>query len=715
MTSTDPLRLWQAWRAHSDERAFATLVGPEIRYAADLARRAGATSDEADDVVQDVLLKLASESSDDPVTVGVRAWLCRRVTLGLKMHIRSSARRRRHEGRAPPPRPPAGGGRSGERQDAVDVALAELDESDRQAVVLRFLHDLDYGEMADVLGISQGACRLRVHRALKRLRGRLGDRAATMVALMALPPVAGESALLGAATGTEAAGGVVAAAGLGAKGLVAAGVGIVAAAAVVLSVATGREERAVAPPQAPPPVVARAPVAEPPPPVAPPPAITPAAQPAPALALLDAHLDGTADATETLWRFDEIQRLIGKPGARQVTVEATEAVTSLRLDDLARDHDRIQLEAGVYEVVSTLNVRRRRAVVEIAGAGRGRTFLHVPMRDAVHVASEGRLEGLVVRDLTYDGDFPTKKTGGDLLNVRGRAVALFERVDFRRCLLGGYGAPVGSVGRLLVAFRDCLFVGSYRRGSLKQAALAVRGPMLYLFDRCRFTDLESVLGHMSRDRKAMSPRSAGHFLGCLFENSPLASWYWADGHPGPWYPIRLRDGAVLHGWTGRSERGDPEAAETRRRRSWVAHAAELIEDVAFADAPVHGTAVPLRRVLEAYDPPSGRRVIAVKLYTWAGCEDPVYGLHLEALRGEPSVELFHLREHGLEPVSALDFDVLPVLLSQPGQGAMLRELVKEAWERIDETRPVGALTLHSDTAGRAVLLMLDRRGRPVGP
>jgi RNA polymerase sigma factor (sigma-70 family) len=57
--------------------------------------------------------------------------------------------------------------------DGLDEALAELPESQRHAVALRFAGDLDYGEVADALGTTPQAARVRVHRALTALRQRL--------------------------------------------------------------------------------------------------------------------------------------------------------------------------------------------------------------------------------------------------------------------------------------------------------------------------------------------------------------------------------------------------------------------------------------------------------------------------------------------------------------------------------------------------------------
>lgn len=51
----------------------------------------------------------------------------------------------------------------------VRRAIARLSEGDRTALVLRAENSLPYAEIARVIGISEGAARLRVHRARRRL------------------------------------------------------------------------------------------------------------------------------------------------------------------------------------------------------------------------------------------------------------------------------------------------------------------------------------------------------------------------------------------------------------------------------------------------------------------------------------------------------------------------------------------------------------------
>jgi RNA polymerase sigma factor (sigma-70 family) len=57
--------------------------------------------------------------------------------------------------------------------DGLDDALAALPEGQLDAIRLRFVEDLPYDELADALGTSPQAARVRVHRGLSALRLRL--------------------------------------------------------------------------------------------------------------------------------------------------------------------------------------------------------------------------------------------------------------------------------------------------------------------------------------------------------------------------------------------------------------------------------------------------------------------------------------------------------------------------------------------------------------
>jgi RNA polymerase sigma-70 factor, ECF subfamily len=60
-------------------------------------------------------------------------------------------------------------------RDVLDRALARLPEAQREAFILKHVHDLTYDEMSEVVGASVSALRMRVMRAREMLQELLGD------------------------------------------------------------------------------------------------------------------------------------------------------------------------------------------------------------------------------------------------------------------------------------------------------------------------------------------------------------------------------------------------------------------------------------------------------------------------------------------------------------------------------------------------------------
>jgi RNA polymerase sigma-70 factor (ECF subfamily) len=65
---------------------------------------------------------------------------------------------------------------SADRPGGVREALAKLRQSDREILTLSHWDDLSPAEIGIVLGVSQGAVRVRLHRAKRRLRDVLQER-----------------------------------------------------------------------------------------------------------------------------------------------------------------------------------------------------------------------------------------------------------------------------------------------------------------------------------------------------------------------------------------------------------------------------------------------------------------------------------------------------------------------------------------------------------
>ena len=81
------------------------------------------------------------------------------------------------------------------RRADVDDALRDLEENERALIVLRFRHGLEYPELASVFGLREGTVRMRLSRALGKMRSRLEARDGQAASLGGSAPEAqGEAA-----------------------------------------------------------------------------------------------------------------------------------------------------------------------------------------------------------------------------------------------------------------------------------------------------------------------------------------------------------------------------------------------------------------------------------------------------------------------------------------------------------------------------------------
>ena len=74
--------------------------------------------------------------------------------------------------------------------DQLRAAVAALDEADRTLVVMRFGHGLEFSDLASVFGAREATIRMRLSRALARMRGALATEAESSLASVAASPSA---------------------------------------------------------------------------------------------------------------------------------------------------------------------------------------------------------------------------------------------------------------------------------------------------------------------------------------------------------------------------------------------------------------------------------------------------------------------------------------------------------------------------------------------
>lgn len=134
--------------------------------------RQGLTPAEAQDAVQDVLLRLLLELRTGVAVHNPRAWAFRAVyRIAMDRHrlrTRLAALAQRLEARAVDAPPDA--------SDRITV-WAEVDrlpQRQRQVLYLRYRADLSFDEIGHAMGITASAARSHATQALARLRSRLG-------------------------------------------------------------------------------------------------------------------------------------------------------------------------------------------------------------------------------------------------------------------------------------------------------------------------------------------------------------------------------------------------------------------------------------------------------------------------------------------------------------------------------------------------------------
>jgi RNA polymerase sigma factor (sigma-70 family) len=182
---------------HSEE-AFAELVRRHMgRVHSAALRQVGDDPASAADITQAVFMELARQArklASHPVLVG---WLSTTTHRLASHHIRGECRRRRREQEVVvlqdlrqnsdliPDEP--------RLKALLDDVLQELGEMDRAAVLLRHVEQRPFSDIGVRLGMSENAARMRVDRALEKLRTRLARRGITSTSSVLVSTLAGAS------------------------------------------------------------------------------------------------------------------------------------------------------------------------------------------------------------------------------------------------------------------------------------------------------------------------------------------------------------------------------------------------------------------------------------------------------------------------------------------------------------------------------------------
>jgi RNA polymerase sigma factor (sigma-70 family) len=182
MNGTDLLAEFRKTRA---EGAFSELVRRYTDLVYSVAKRRLANASQAEDVTQTVFIRLAKSIPSLRGDAELVAWL-HRTTVHASIDLwRSEARRRTREQHvAAMQLEPAENATWTEIAPLLDEALNELNDAERQIILLRFFEQRTMRDLGLLLGISEDAAKMRVSRAMEHLRAVFSQRGAVCGSLV---------------------------------------------------------------------------------------------------------------------------------------------------------------------------------------------------------------------------------------------------------------------------------------------------------------------------------------------------------------------------------------------------------------------------------------------------------------------------------------------------------------------------------------------------
>ncbi len=179
----DDWQLLQDYVARESDAAFRTLVNRYVNLVYSVALRQVRDAHLAEEVAQAVFILLARKARGFRPSVVLSGWLFRTTRFVASRAVRAEQRRQRREQEAFAMQQLTTPDDTWKRiAPALDEGLEHLGETDRNALLLRFVNDKSHRETAAALGVSEDAAKKRVTRALDKLRNFFAGRGISLSA-----------------------------------------------------------------------------------------------------------------------------------------------------------------------------------------------------------------------------------------------------------------------------------------------------------------------------------------------------------------------------------------------------------------------------------------------------------------------------------------------------------------------------------------------------
>jgi uncharacterized protein (TIGR03435 family) len=174
MNQMDDWQLLRDYATRNSEEAFRALVDRYAGLVYHAALRQAGNPHTAEEVTQAVFIALAQKAGRIPRGAILSGWLFRATRFAFNNLAREQIRRQRREQEAVMMetilRPDDTASVWEQIVPHLNDALDRLPRKDREAVLVRFFQDKSHRELARTLGVSEDAAKVRVSRALEKLR-----------------------------------------------------------------------------------------------------------------------------------------------------------------------------------------------------------------------------------------------------------------------------------------------------------------------------------------------------------------------------------------------------------------------------------------------------------------------------------------------------------------------------------------------------------------
>jgi uncharacterized protein (TIGR03435 family) len=174
MNQMDDWQLLRDYATRNSEEAFRALVDRYAGLVYHAALRQAGNPHTAEEVTQAVFIALAQKADRIPRGAILSGWLFRATRFACNNLAREQIRRQRREQEAVMMetilRPDDTASVWEQIVPHLNDALERLPRKDREAVLVRFFQDKSHRELARTLGVSEDASKVRISRALEKLR-----------------------------------------------------------------------------------------------------------------------------------------------------------------------------------------------------------------------------------------------------------------------------------------------------------------------------------------------------------------------------------------------------------------------------------------------------------------------------------------------------------------------------------------------------------------